>query len=61
LIGALSRPRLVYPLASFDVSGQRPVSRADASPNEVPSCISYYATPAASCQETQSPPNKTLI
>jgi hypothetical protein len=31
---ALLRPHLVYPLASFDVSGQWPVSRADASPNE---------------------------
>ena len=34
LSGALSRPGLVYPLASFDVSGQWPVSHADASPNE---------------------------
>jgi len=32
---ALSRPCLVYPSASLDVSGQRPVSCADASPNEV--------------------------
>jgi hypothetical protein len=32
---ALSRPCLVYPLASLDVPGQRPVSCADASPNEV--------------------------
>jgi hypothetical protein len=31
---ALFRPHLVYPLASLDISGQRPVSRADASPNE---------------------------
>ena len=32
---ALFRPCLVYPLASLDVSGQRLVSCADASPNEV--------------------------
>jgi hypothetical protein len=32
---ALSRPCLVYPLASLDVAGQWPVSRAAASPNEV--------------------------
>lgn len=31
---ALVRPCLVYPLASLDVSGQWPVSIADASPNE---------------------------
>ncbi len=31
---ALDRPCLVYPLASLDVSGQWPVSHADASPNE---------------------------
>jgi hypothetical protein len=41
LSGALSRPGLVYPLASFDVSGQWPVSHADASPNEV---IQFVAT-----------------
>jgi hypothetical protein len=35
LSGALIRPSLVYPLASLDVSGQWPVSHADASPNEV--------------------------
>jgi hypothetical protein len=35
LSGALIRPGLVYPLASFDVSGQWPVYHADASPNEV--------------------------
>ena len=35
LSGALIRPSLVYPLASFDVSGQWPVYHADASPNEV--------------------------
>ena len=34
LSGALIRPSLVYPLASFDVSGQWPVYHADASPNE---------------------------
>ena len=32
---AFCRPCLVYPLASLDVSGQWPVSRAAASPNEV--------------------------
>ena len=31
---ALIRLRLVYPLASLDVSGQWPVSCADTSPNE---------------------------
>ena len=31
---ALCRLRLVYPLASLDVSGQWPISCADASPNE---------------------------
>ena len=35
---ALSRPHLVYPLASLDVSGQWPVFHADASPNEVSIC-----------------------
>ena len=35
LSGALIRPGLVYPLASFDVSGQWPFYHADASPNEV--------------------------
>src|SRR3972149_5471529 len=35
---ALIRPCLVYPLASLDVSGQWPVSCADASPNEVFPC-----------------------
>ncbi len=35
LSGALSRPSLVYPLASLDVSGQWPVYHAAASPNEV--------------------------
>ena len=36
---ALVRPRLVYPLASLDVSGQWPVVHADASPNEVSNCL----------------------
>ena len=35
LSGALSRPSLVYPLASLDVSGQWLVYHTDASPNEV--------------------------
>jgi hypothetical protein len=34
---ALCRPCLVYPLASLDISGQWPISCADASPNEDPS------------------------
>ena len=51
---ALCRPCLVYPLASLDVSGQRPVSCADASPNEVFACdVStkpMIANPALPCQ-----------
>ena len=39
---ALSRPHLVYPWVSFDSSGQRPVSRADASPNEGPKFQTYF-------------------
>jgi hypothetical protein len=31
---AFYRLHLAYPLVSLDISGQRPVSRADASPNE---------------------------
>jgi hypothetical protein len=31
---AFFRPHLSYPLESLDISGQRPVSGADASPNE---------------------------
>ena len=31
---ALARPYLVYPLVSLDISGQWPLSHADASPNE---------------------------
>src|SRR5271157_3206517 len=45
LSGALSRPGLVYPLASFDVSGQWPVSHADASPNEVFCSAQLYTCP----------------
>ena len=47
LSGALIRPGLVYPLASFDVSGQWPVSHADASPNEG---IQFH------CKDTPAPP-----
>jgi hypothetical protein len=42
LDGALIRLRLVYPLASFDVSGQWPVSHAAAWPNEVFSLHRQY-------------------
>ena len=43
---ALSRPLLVYPLVSLDISGQRPVSHADASPNEgLIYFIKYYSMP----------------
>ena len=39
---ALLRPCLAYPLASLDVSEQRPVYRAGASPNEGLSCCGRY-------------------
>ena len=48
---ALSRPCLVYPLASLDVSGQWPVSRADASPNEVFYLHGQYTPRHSHCQE----------
>ena len=48
---ALSRPHLVYPLASLDVSGQWPVYRADASPNEVSICPASLVLSRVVCQE----------
>ena len=48
---ALSRPCLVYPLASLDVSGQWPVFHADASPNEVSIYINTYTSAKRQSQE----------
>ncbi len=39
---ALTRPCLVYPLASLDVSGQWPVVHADASPNKESIYVNTY-------------------
>ena len=47
---ALIRPCLAYPLASLDVSEQRPVYRAGASPNEGPFCGAHHITLVAVCQ-----------
>ena len=52
---ALSRPCLVYPLASLDVSGQWPVSRADASPNEVCLCHIEWVVKGRFCYPPKSP------
>ena len=61
---ALCRPCLVYPLASLDVSGQWPVSRAAASPNEVFVVVfaaTQYSPVGATCQDliTQKGPDST--
>ena len=48
---ALSRPRLVYPLVSLDISGQWPVFHTDASPNEVSVCGCAYITGKSQSQE----------
>ncbi len=51
LSDALGRRRLVYPLASLDVSGQWPVSCANASPNEVSVIYQPHHTPVSGrCQ-----------
>jgi len=52
---ALIRPCLVYPLASLDVSGQWPVSRADASPNEVFLCHIECVVKGRFCYPPKSP------
>jgi len=49
---ALFRLHLVYPLASFDVSGQWPVYLAAAWPNEdYSSCTTFIHPPNNACQE----------
>jgi hypothetical protein len=48
---ALIRPCLVYPLASFDVSGQWLISHTAASPNEVSILHGYYTLVERESQE----------
>jgi hypothetical protein len=48
---ALIRPCLVYPLASFDVSGQWLISHSAASPNEVLILHGYYTLVMHESQE----------
>ncbi len=57
---ALSRPCLVYPLASLDVSGQWPVSCADASPNEVFLCHDRVSSKDASVILPNHTPNMSF-
>lgn len=48
---ALIRLHLVYPLASFDVSGQWPVYLAAAWPNEdCSNCMTFIHPPCKDCQ-----------
>ena len=55
LSGALFRLHLVYPLASFDVSGQWPVYLAAAWPNEDDSsCTAVIHPPCEACQDFHS-------